>query len=210
MSRIALSVTLLVACTACSTALGLNDVTRGDGGEGELDRISALEGKVAMLQASQDAMLDALKPVAFRASLGLAQTVPSSGASGTIVAFDKVELDTHGAFDTQAHKYVVPVPGQYIVIAIVGYSGMDNGRANCEIWVDQSGSTSKSETAVTTAGNSSGTGAALVRVTSATAVQLDAGDRVYVKAFHDNGLERTLITETRSTNLQIIRVPTLK
>lgn len=210
MSRIALSVSLLVAATACSNALGLNDVTRGDGGEGELDRIAALEAKVATLQAAQDAMLDALKPVAFRASLGLAQPVPSGGASGTIVAFDKVELDTHGGFDAQAHKYVAPVPGQYVVMAIVGYSGLDTGRANCEIWVDASGSSSRSATAVTTAGNSSGTGAALVRVTSATALQLDAGDRVYVKAYHDNGAERTLLNESRSTNLQVIRISNIQ
>ncbi len=210
MSRIALSMTHLVVSTACSNTLGLSDVTRGDGGGTELDRISALEDKVAMLQASQAVTLAALKPVAFRASLGTQQPVQSGGSAGTIVAFDTVQLDTHNKFDRDAHQYVIPVPGQYIVTAIVGYSGLDNGRANCEIWVDRPGPSSKSETAVTTAGNSSGTGAALVRVTSATALQLDEGDRVYVKAFQDNGLEVELLAESRSTNLQVILVPSVK
>ena len=211
MPRIALAMTLLVASAACSTSLGVHDVTRGDGGEGELDRISALEDKVAMLQASQAATLAALKPIALRASLGTPLTVhngDTTGGMGTIVPFDTVQLDTHGKFDHDAHQYVIPVPGQYIVTAIVGYLGLNNGRANCEIWVDRQGS-SKSETAVTTAGNSSGTGTALVRVTSTAAVQLDAGDRVYVKAFQDNAVDVTLLAESRSTNLQVILVPSV-
>jgi hypothetical protein len=65
------------------------------------------------------------------------------------------------------------------------------------------------QTAVTTSGNSSGTGAALVRVTSAAVVQLGVGDRVYVKAYHDYGLDRDLVVETRSTHLQIIRIPSM-
>jgi hypothetical protein len=210
MQRIALSVNLLVASASCSTTLGLNDVTRGDGGGGELDRISALEEKVATLQASQDAILDALKPVAFRASLEAPETVhngtPTSG--GTLVEFDTVQLDTHNMYDRAAHQYVIPVPGQYIVIAIVGYSAMGSGRANCEIWIDGAGSSSRSETAVTTPGTSDRTD--IVRVISTAAVQLDAGDRVYVHAFQDSGTDKMLLTEPRSTNLQIIRIPTSK
>jgi hypothetical protein len=203
MPRNALAISLLMTYAACSTSLGINDVTRGDGGEGELDRLSALEDKVAMLQAS-------LKPIAFRVSLGVPQSIPDTTTTtntGTPVQFDTVQLDTHAAFDHQAFMYVAPEPGQYIATAIIGYKQLTKGRANCEIWVDRSGS-SKSETAVTSAGNSTSDG--LVRVTSTAILQLDAGDRVYVKAFHDNGAPVELLDEARSTNLQIIRIPTVK
>ena len=207
MSRIALSMTLLMASAACSNTLGLGEVTRGDGGGTELDRISALEEKLAILQASQDATIAALKPVAFRASLGTIQTVPSDVA--TIVAFDHVELDTHRAYDAGAHQYVIQVSGQYIITAIVGYSGMDKARANCEIWINKQDQTPVGQTMVTAPGNSSGSGATLLRVASATAVQLEAGDRVYIRAFHDYGINRDLLAGSRETSLQIIRIPSM-
>lgn len=205
MPRIVLAVIALVASAACSTTLGLNDVTRGDGGEGELDRISALENRLEILQAS-------LRPIAFRASLGdPGQSIHDASFTanmGTIVMFNTVQLDTHAAFDRATSKYTIPEPGQYIVTAIVGYRTVNVGRANCEIWVDRP-SSSRSETAVSSAGNATGVDA-LLRVTSTAAVQLDAGDRVYVKAFHDNGADVELLSEPRSTNLQIIRIPTVK
>lgn len=199
MFRIALSISLLVASTACSSALGLNDVTRGDGGT-DLDRISALEDKFAMMQA-------ALKPIVFRASLGTTQTVHTGEA--TVVAFDKVELDTRRAFDANAHQYVIPEPGQYIITAIIGYSMMNRARANCEISVIKQGQTDVGLTAVTTPGNSSGAGAPLLRIASATVVQLAAGDRVYIRAFHDYGVDQTLTTDPRETNVQVIRIPSM-
>jgi C1q domain-containing protein len=208
MLKIASSIALVVALAACSNALGLNDVTRGEGGDGELDRIAALEDQVALLQATQDATVAALRPVAFRASLATAQAVTGVGSAGTVVAFDKVDLDTHHKFDLATHKYVIPVRGEYVIAAIVGYSGMSQARANCEIWADKQGS-STSQTAVTTPGNSSAIGDPLVRVTSVATMQLDADDRVYVKAFHDFGSDRNLLAEARSTNLQIVRIPSV-
>jgi C1q domain-containing protein len=135
--------------------------------------------------------------------------VTGVGSAGTVVAFDKVDLDTHQKFDLPTHKYVIPVRGEYLVAAIIGYSGMDRGRANCEIWVDKPGSQT-SQTAVTTPGNASAVGDPLVRVTSVATLQLDAGDRVYVKAFHDAGSDRNLLAEARSTNLQIVRIPSVE
>lgn len=208
MLRIAPSIVLVAALAACSNALGLNDVTRGEGGEGELDRIAALEDQVALLQATQDATLAALRPIAFRASLATVQSVSGVASTGTVVAFDTVDLDTHHKFDLTAHKYVIPVRGEYVVAAIIGYSDMNQARANCEIWVDK-GASSTSQTAVTTPGNSSGVGDHLVRVTSVATLQLDADDRVYVKAFHDFGSDRNLLAEARTTNLQIVRIPSV-
>lgn len=199
MFRIALSMSLLMASTACSSALGLNDVTRGDGGT-DLDRISALEGKLAMMQA-------ALEPIVFRASLGTAQTVHTGEA--TVVAFDKIELDTRRAFDARAHQYVIPEPGLYLITAIIGYATMNKARANCEISVIKQDQTEVGLTAVTTPGNSSGTGASLLRVASATVAQLAAGDRVYIRAFHDYGSDQTLTTDPRETNVQVIRIPSV-
>lgn len=46
-------------------------------------------------------------------------------------------------------------------------------------------------------------------VTSVATLQLDAGDRVYVKAFHDFGFDRSLLAGARSTNLQIVRIPSV-
>jgi hypothetical protein len=196
-----------MASTACSTTLGLNDVTKGDGGGGELDRISALEDKLATMQDTQDAILDALKPVVFRASLGTPQPVQTG--VDTIVAFDKVELDTHRAFDASAHQYVIPVSGQYLITATVGYSMIDKARANCEIWVKKQNQPEVGQTAVTTPGNASGIGNTVLRVASATVVQLAAGDRVYIKAFHDYVTDLGLTNVPRETNLQIIRIPSM-
>jgi hypothetical protein len=134
MLRIALLVVIVVASVACSTALGLNDVTQGEGGDGEFDRITALEDQVALLQASQDATLAALRPVAFRASLATVQAVTGVGSTGTVVAFDEIDLDTHHKFDLATHQYGIPMRGEYLVAAVVGYSDMNKARANCEIW----------------------------------------------------------------------------
>lgn len=209
MPRIVLPI-IAIASAACSSTLGLNDVTRSDAGTGELDRIAALEDQLAAMKASQDAVLAALKPIAFRASLATVQSVRGDGPTGTVVAFDSIEQDTHHRFDLASHKYVIPMRGEYLVAATVGYADMDKARANCEIWVDQQGGTAGiSETAATTPGNSSGVGDKFLRITSAATLQLEAEDRVYVKAFHDYGSDRNLLAEARSTNLQIVRIPGL-
>lgn len=209
MPRIPLPV-IALASAACSSTLGLNDVTRGDAGTGELDRIAALEQQVAAMKASQDATLAALEPIALRASLATAQSVPGVGAAGTIVLFDQIDRDTHHKYDAATGKYAIPVRGEYVVVAVLGYDEMNKARANCEIWVDTPAAPNgRSLTAVTTPANASGTGAQLVRVTCTAIAQLDAGDRVYVKAFDDLGAPTPLITEARSTNFEIIRIPGL-
>jgi C1q domain len=205
MSRIVLLI-IAIASAACSSALGLNDVTRGDAGAGELDRIAALEDQIAALRTSQDAMLAALKPIAFRASLAKLQTALND--SDTPVKFDHVDLDTHHGYDPATGRYVIPVRGEYVVVAIVSYQDMETGRGNCELWVDTATKSGVQLTAVTTPSSVS-SGSHLLRVTSAATVQLEAGDRVYVAAFQDSGGERTLFAEARSTNFQIVRIPSL-
>jgi tRNA A-37 threonylcarbamoyl transferase component Bud32 len=187
--------------------LGLDNVTRGDGGEGEIDRISALEDKVAMLQKTQDAVLAALKPVMFRASLGTPQTVPSRTVE--VVNFDRIELDTVGAFDANTHQYVIRMPGQYIITATVGYMMMDKARANCEIMVEKPDHSVVGKAVATIPGNSSGIGDTVLRVASATIVQLAAGDLVYIRAYHDDAGDQMLTTDPRETNVQIILVPSM-
>jgi hypothetical protein len=121
------------------------------------------------------------------------------------VVLDKVEQDTHGAFDATTHEYVIPVSGQYVIVATVGYSEMDKGRANNEIRIN-----AVNQTAVTTPGNSSGTGSKLLRVSSTTAVHLEKGDHVSLRTFHDYGTPRDLMPGLRETNLQIVRVPDIE
>src|SRR5689334_19870787 len=103
---------IAIASAACSSTLGLNDVTRNDAGAGELDRIAALEDQIAAMKASQDAVLAALRPVAFRASLA-ADQISHDGADEA-VNFDQIELDTHHAYDLGIHRYVIPVRGEYV------------------------------------------------------------------------------------------------
>jgi hypothetical protein len=199
---------ILVAATSCAATLAFVTTVNISCGvvkpacADQCGDFMALQDRVASLEK-------ALEPVAFRAFLATAQSVPSSG-DGAVVAFDMVELDTRSAFDATNHQYVIPVAGQYVITATVGYSGMDKGRANGEIWVATRYRGLVPQAAVTTPGNSSGTGSTVLRLDSATAVHLDAGDRVYVKAFHDYGIDRDLLVGLRDTNLQIIRIPDLE
>lgn len=163
------------------------------------DRITALEGKIA-----------ALKPVVLLAKLIADQPVPSDVDTTVAVT---AEVDTHHAFNA-AHEYIAPLPGKYLITATVSYAGMDRARANNEIWITGANTPAASvrQNAVTASGNSSGSGATLLRINSATIVQLDQGDRVALRAFHDYGVERFVVSDAAAqgrmeTTLQIIRIP---
>lgn len=210
---------ILVAATSCAATLAFVSTVHISCGAvppacaDQCADLAMLQEKVAALEASVSA---ALKPVAFRAFLGATQSV-SSGMDAT-VALDQVELDTHGAFEIATYQYVIPVSGQYAISTTLSYSGrdsataytgMDKARANVEIWVIRRDKTELGLAVGTTPGNSSGTGATLLRVHSAKVVNLELGDRVFVRTFHDYGVPRNLTAGLRETNLQIIRIPGL-
>lgn len=193
---------ILVAATSCAATLAFVTTVNLSCGvvkpacADQCGDFKALQDKVASLEA-------ALRPVTFFAYLAGSQSVASD--DDATVALDKVEVDTHSAFDAATHEYVIPVSGQYLIAATVGYSGMDKARANNEIRIN-----AVNQTAVTTPGNSSGTGSTLLRVNSATAIHLEKGDHVSLRAFHDYGVPRDLMPGLRETNLQIIRIPDMQ
>lgn len=167
--------------------------------------IVALQGKVKLVEDSATSLHTALSPVVFLAYLETAQTVTT--ATDTVVLFDHVIVGQE-SFDLTTHEYKAPAAGQYIITSTVSYSGMDKGRGNNEIWITKSNQTTAiSQSLVTVPGNASGTGSTLLRVNSADVVQLDLGDRVSIRAFHDNGIDKLLNVGLKETSLQIIRIP---
>jgi hypothetical protein len=128
----------------------------------------------------------------------------------TPVEFDQIDLDTHHAYDPGSHRYVVPVQGEYVAVAVVGYEGIETARGNCELWVQTAAMPGGVRlTAVTTPANASALGSRRLRVTCVVTGQFEAGDRVYAAAFQDSGGKLSLLTEAKSTTLQIFRIPSL-
>ena len=167
--------------------------------------IMALKDRVKLVEDSAASLHAALSPVVFLAYLETAQTV--TNATDTVVLFDHVVVGQE-SFDLATHEYKAPVAGQYIITSNVSYSGMDKGRGNNEIWVTKANQTTAvNQSLVTVPGNASGTGATLLRVNCADVVQLDVGDRVSIKAFHDNGIDTPLNAGLKETSVQIIRIP---
>jgi hypothetical protein len=167
--------------------------------------IAALQGKVKLVEDSATSLHTALSPVVFLAYLETAQTVTT--ATDTLVLFDHVIVGQE-SFDLTTHEYKAPAAGQYIITSTVSYSGMDKGRGNNEIWITKANQTTAiSQSLVTVPGNASGIGSTLLRVNSADVVQLDPGDRVSIRAFHDSGLDKLLNVGVKETSLQIIRIP---
>jgi hypothetical protein len=161
------------------------------------DRIAALEAKAAAQQ-----------PVVFLARLPADQSV-ASGTDTTVAL--TADVDTHHAFNGN-HEYVIPLSGKYLITATISSSGMDKARANNEIWITRANTPPVRQNAVTAPGNSSGIGAIGLRINSATIVQLDQGDRVALKTFHDYPGVRFVVSDAATpglveTNLQIIRIP---
>lgn len=160
------------------------------------DRLAALEAKIATLQ-----------PTVLLARLTSDQTIPSD--MDTTVALI-ADVDTHRALNT-AHEYVAPLSGKYLITATVSYAGMDKARANNEIWITKGNIPPVRQNVVTAPGSPSVAGPGL-RINSATIVQLDQGDRVALKAFHDYGVPKFVVSDSATpgrveTNLQIIRIP---
>ena len=160
------------------------------------DRIAALEAKIVALQ-----------PIALLARLTSDQNIQSDADTTLALTAD---VDTHRAFNA-AHEYVAPLPGKYLVTATVSYAGMDKARANNEIWVTKANMPPVRQNVVTAPGSPGVAGPGL-RINSATIVQLDAGDRVALKTFHDYGVARVFVSDAATpdrveTNLQIIRIP---
>ena len=160
------------------------------------DRITALEAKTVALQ-----------PTVLLAKLTVDQNIQSD--TDTTLALT-ADVDTHRAFNAN-HEYVAPLSGKYLVTATVSYTGMDKARANNEVWVTKANMSPVRQNVVTAPGSPSVAGAGL-RINSATVVELDAGDRVALKAFHDYGVARVVVSNAAApdrveTNLQIIRIP---
>jgi hypothetical protein len=167
--------------------------------------LTVLQDRISTLEASVAALRGALDPVVFSAFLETTQNVDT--ATGTVVALDKAVLDTRNGFDLATHDYSIPVTGEYVIIATVTYLGLDKARANTEIRILRRDGTIVEQAATTTPGNSSGIGFTGIRVTSATSVHLEAGDRVELRAFHDYPTSLNLNTGPRDTHLQIVRIP---
>ena len=110
--------TILVAAASCAATLAFMTTVNISCGvvkpacADQCGDFKALQDKVATLEA-------ALKPVAFLVYLAENQSV-ASGDDAT-VALDKVELDTHNAFDAATHEYVIPVAGQYLIAGTFFY-----------------------------------------------------------------------------------------
>ena len=160
------------------------------------DRLAALEAKIVTLQ-----------PTVLLAKLTSDQTVPTDMDTTVEVT---ANVDTHRALNA-AHEYVAPLSGKYLITATVSYAGMDKARANNEIWITKANLPPVRQNVVTAPGSPSVAGPNL-RINSATIVQLDQGDRVALKAFHNYGDPRVIVSDTANrdrveTNLQIIRIP---
>lgn len=164
------------------------------------DRIAALEGTLTTLQQT-------LEPTGFMAYLGAAQSVDP--ASDDLVSLDNV-VSGEAAFDRASHEYIAPVAGWYMITATVGYTELDKARANAEIWIGRMNLPAVQQATATVPGNSSGFGSRALRISSATVVELQRGDRVSLRTFHDYTASRTLAAGLRDTNLQIVRIPGLK
>jgi hypothetical protein len=173
------------------------------------DRIGALEAKSATLEAksaTQETKLAGLQPVVLLAKLMSDQTVPS--AMDTAVAVTAY-VDTHHALNAD-HQYATPVSGRYLITATLSYGGMDKARANNEIWITKVGMSPVRQNVVTAPGSPSVAGPGL-RINGATIVQLEQGDLITLKAFHDYGMDRSLVSDSASpglmeTNLQVVRI----
>jgi hypothetical protein len=203
--------TILVAAASCAATIafvGTANVSCGTvriptACADQCPDLTALQDRVAALEAKAAAQ----QPVVLLARLPANQSV-ASGTDPTVAL--TADVDTHHAFNGN-HEYVIPLSGKYLITATVSYSGMDKARANNEIWITRANTPPVRQNAVTAPGNSSGAGATFLRINSATIVQLDQGDRVALRTFHDYGVDRVVISEETpgfvETNLQIIRIP---
>ena len=109
-----------------------------------------------------------------------------------------------------AHEYVVPLAGKYLITATLSYAGMDKARANNEIWITKANVAAVRQNVVTAPGSASVAGPGL-RINSATLVQLDQGDHIALRAFHDYGVDRSIVSDAATpgrveTNLQVVRI----
>ena len=165
--------------------------------------LAPLQDKIAELETK----LTALQPVVLLARLTSDQVIANDADVTVAVTAD---VDTHRALNA-AHEYVVPLAGKYLVTATLSYAGMDKGRANNELWITKPNMPPIRQNVVTAPGSASVAGPGL-RLNSATIVQLDQGDRIALKAFHDYGADRTITSDAASpgreeTTLQVIRIP---
>jgi hypothetical protein len=173
------------------------------------DRMAATETKLAGLEAKLaglEAKLAGLQPVVLLARLTSDQAIPTSADTTVAVTAD---VDTHGALNA-AHEYVVPLAGKYLITATLSYAGMDKARANNEIWITKPNMAPVRQNVVTAPGSAGVAGPGL-RINSATVVQLDQGDHIALKAFHDYGVDRSVVSDAATpgrveTNLQVIRI----
>ena len=211
--------TILVAATSCAATLAFVATVNVSCGTVRVPTacadpctdLTALQDRVAALEAKAAAQ----QPVVFLARLTANQSV-ASGTDTTVAL--TADVDTHHAFNGN-DEYVIPLSGKYLITATISYSGattsysgMDKARANNEIWITRANTPPVRQNAVTAAGNSSGVGATGLRINSATIVQLDQGDRVALRTFHDYGADRVVVSDAATpgsveTNLQIIRIP---
>lgn len=133
-----------------------------------------------------------------KAYLGITQSIPSG--VHTLVNLDTLSFDTGANFNTVSHRFVATVAGYYSVDAGVYFIDGQNG-SFYEVTVSKNG-------VVFASGANNGNGSQDTQPTTASAVYLDIGDYVELKAYHNSSSSKSVVANQSGTFLSLTLVST--